>query len=297
MKTKLFLICIIFLCTGCSLFQKKPQNKPEFNTLKDIRNTQKVINKSANTIDKGVSDIIKETNKIDTEASNIKNKIPSELKYSITPHLNKITESSDSIKKDTLKINKATANLSSAISLLENAEEKIIITEDSLDKIAKERDEAIVARKEAEEARDSTLHKTIRWLILGSIVAAAGLGVFGFMYGSKLSLTLSGTCIIIMSIAIFVETYFFVVIIFGAIVLIGLIGALVWNIIVQKKAFSQIVDTVEVAKSNLPLDIKAELFGDDGQTGIMDSIQSPETIKMVSKEKKKMLLWNSMKKE
>ena len=87
-----------------------------------------------------------------------------------------------------------------------------------------------------------------------------------------------------------------IIIIFGGIVLIGLIGSLGWNIIVQKKAFSQVVNTVEVAKSALPVEKKTELFGGEGQTGIMDSIQNLSTMALVKKEKSKMSLWNSMKK-
>lgn len=303
MKIKLFLILtmviILLSNSGCNtmcnkfgLFCPDSVNPPEYNITEDINNAQKVINESTATINESTDSIRNETNKIDRETTLVKDKIPKEIKPAINPHLNSITESSQIIKEETIGINKATAELSAANSLLENAEQKVITTEGVLDAITKERDNAVAAQKRAEEARDSALHKAVRWLILASIVGAGALGVFGFMYRSKMCLTLSAVCIVIMSIAIFVETYFIYLVIGGGIILLGLVGFLIWNIIIQKRAFKEVVDTVEITKNNLSLEKKAELFGKDGQTGIMDSIQSPSTISKVKEEKAKMSnLW------
>ena len=66
----------------------------------------------------------------------------------------------------------------------------------------------------------------------------------------------------------------------------------------RPKAFSEVVDTVEITKTGLTPDKKAELFGEDGQTGVMDSVQSPETMHLVKKEKGKMgSLWSYVKKK
>lgn len=308
MKTNIlfiFLILALISSSGCQwscenlgLFcPKTPTNNPEFNIVEDIQEAQNTIKQSSNIIEESSDNIKKEVNSINEETSEVKSKLPEESKSQINPHLDSIKESSNIIIEDTTKIDKANAELSGAQSLLENAGQKIVVTEGVLDKMTKERDQALEAKRKAEEARDSALHKAIRWIIVGSIVAASGLGVFGFMYGSKLSLTLAGTSVVIFSIAIFIETYFVVVVIFGGIVLLGLIVALVWNIIVQKKAFTQIVKTVEATKIGLSKDKKEELFGGEGETGIMDSIQDKITMDLVSREKSKMPLWNSMKKK
>lgn len=308
MKTKLlFIFVMFFLMTGSSgcgnwmcdnlgwFCPETITNNPEFNTGEDISQAHSIVEKSTKEIKNATTDISKETQEIKREIYQTKEKIPAELKKEINLHLDKINNSSNIISEKTQDINKSVAELAGATSLLNNAGDKITTIEKTLDQITKERDAAIIARDKALAAKNSQLHKALRWLIVGCIVASAGLGVFGFMYGSKLSLTLSAAAIVIMSVAIFVETYFIVVVIFGGIVLIGLIGALVYNIIIQKKAFSQVVETVEVAKTGLSSDKKIELFGDTGKTGIMDSVQSPETIKMVKKEKAKMSLWNSVK--
>ena len=105
----------------------------------------------------------------------------------------------------------------------------------------------------------------------------------------------AGGCGLVLMIAIFVNQFILYLAIGGGILLLLMAGILLYNIYIKNKAFSEVVETVEATKTKLPSDKKAELFGEDGQTGIMDSIQSPETIKMVKKEKSKMSLWNTMK--
>jgi len=294
MKTKLFIlmIVIILFTSGCASLNNLT-NKPEFNIKKDITKTEKIIEKTSNTIEKASTDVSTEAYSINKESINIENKIPTNIKPEISPHLDSIKKSSDSIIKNTIKINKATAELSSVTSLLDNIKLKIITTEDALDKIAKERDNAIVAKKKAEEERDSALHKAIKWLILASIVGAAALGVFGFMYNNKLSLTLSATCIVIMSIAIFVGKFLIYLAIGGGLILAALVGLMMYNIIIQKKAFKEVVETVEIAQDKLTKEDKNKLFGGDGETGVMKNIQSKSTKSLVKIEKKKISnLWN-----
>ncbi len=294
MKTKIFILLILLMLnSGCKSMCKQwgifcpdsPTNNPGLEVKKDLQDAQEIIDKSTTTITKATKDINKEADNISKEATEAKNKIPEEAKEAIDPHLDSIKESSNIIKEDTLIINIASGDLTEAQKTLKEAEKKAEVAIGALDKITKERDEAI-------KARDSALHKAIRWLIISSIIAAAGLGVFGLMYSSKLSLTLSATCIIIMSIAIFINTYFIIISILGGVVFLGLIAALIWNIIIQKRAFSQVVDTVEVAQENLSNDAKKKLFGEKGQTGIMDGIQSKSTMDLVKKQKNKMSnLW------
>jgi hypothetical protein len=200
--------------------------------------------------------------------------------------------------KDTTIINKAAAELVSAESLLENASDKVSITEDALDDMTTERDAALKALAKAEADRDSALHSAVRWLILASIVGAGALGVFGFMYNSKMCLTLAGVCIVVMSIAIFVETYFIYLVIGGGIILLGLVGFVIYNIIIQKRAFKEVVDTVEVAQSQMSDSARTRLFGGEEETGVMDTIQSPSTMELVKKEKAKMSnLWSFSKRK
>ena len=308
MKTKLlFISCVIVLligncgcngwmCENLKLFcPDTPSNQPEVNTLQDINDAQKTIKKSSETIEKASGEIANEANKITTQTNEVQRKIPEDAKLKINPHLDSIKESSTSILKDTTMINKASAELVGAKSLLDGAGKKVVIVENALDTMTKERDAALEAQKKAEADKNSQMQKMLQWLIISCIVGAGICVVAFFVFGNKTGLIGAGACILILALASFVQAYFIYLAIIGGCLLLLLLIGLIWNIIVQKKAFSQIVETVEVAKTGLSVNKKEELFGKNGQTGIMDSIQSPETIKMVSKEKKKMLLWNSMK--
>lgn len=306
MKTKLFiLITLMLMCSACQwscenlgLFcPKTPTNIPEFNIQEDINNAQTIMEESSNIINQTSKDITKEANNINKEATEVQNKIPEGSKKEIDPHLDSIKKSSNIIIKDTTKINKTTAKLSSAKSLLDNAEQKVIVTEGALDKITIERDNALTAQKKAEEDRDSQMQKMLQWLIISCIVGAGVCVVAFFMFGNKAGLIGAGACVLVLTLASFVQAYFVYLAIIGGCLLLLLLIALIWNVVVQKKAFSQVVETVEVAKTGLSKDKKEELFGKNGQTGIMDSIQNKNTINMVSKEKSKMPLWNIIKKK
>jgi ABC-type multidrug transport system fused ATPase/permease subunit len=307
MKTKLMTLMIIlmFMCSGCGNWMCEnlgmfcpddPTSNPEFNTGEDIDSAVDVIKKSSDNIEEASSDIAKEANNINQAASEVQNKIPTEIKSKVDSHLKNIKESSISILKDTTKINKAAAELVSAESLLENASDKVSITEDALDDMTDERDAALKKLSKAEADRDSALHKAIRWLILASIVGAGALGVFGLMYGSKMCLTLSAVCIVVMSMAIFIEAYFVYLAIGGGVILLALLGLLIYNVVSERmkaaKAIKEIVDTVEVTQEHLSDDDRIKLFGGRGKTGIMDGLQSKSTMELIQKQKNKLSnLW------
>jgi hypothetical protein len=303
MKIKLLvsMIILMLICSGCGNWMcdnigwfcdDLPINRPEVNTLQDIEDAYKTLEESSGIIEKASGEIAIEANKINTEANEVKGKIPVEAKAEIDPHLESIKISSAAIIEDTTTINKASAELDGAKSLLDSAGKKVVIIEKALDKMTEERDVALEAQRKAEADRDSALHKAIRWLILASIVGAGALGVFGLMYGSKMCLTLSAVCIVVMSMAIFIETYFIYLAIGGGVILIALVGFMIYNIYVQKKAFKEVVDTVEIAQENLTPEERSKIFGGKGQTGVMDGIQSKSTMDLIQKEKSRMSnLW------
>jgi len=297
MKTKIYVLImiIVLLCySGCNS-DDIPINKPEVNTLQDIQKAKKTVEESSNTIEKASGKIANEANKINIEANEAKGKVPENAKSKINPHLDSIKESSTAIIDDTTVINKASAELDGAKSLLGGAEIKVSVIEDALDKMTKERDKAVEAKKEAEADRDSALHKTLRWLIMGCIVGCGAFIVLFFYTGSKGGLTAAGGCGIVLIIAIAVNKFITYLAIGGGALLLLMAGILLYNIYIKNKAFSQVIETVEVTKSKLASSKKEELFGKDGNTGIMDSIQSPETMLLVKKEKAKMSLWNAVK--
>ena len=300
MKTKLLiLIAIMLLCGGCDLFQQNSETTiPEFNTGEDVAQAQSIVEKSTKEIKNATGDISEETQAIKKEIDQIKGKIPAELKAKINTHIDKINKSSDTISEKTQDINKSVAELNGANSLLNNAGKKITAIEKALDKITKERDAAILARDKAESDAKSSLHKALRWLIVGCILFAGVFAVLFVMHGSKFGLTGAAICAVVCAIAIFVEAYFIYVAIAGGLLLLGLIAMLVYQVVIRNRAIKETIDTVEVAKDNLDPAVKLKIFGGEGETGLMNSIQSRSTMDIVKREKGKMgSLWSYAKKK
>ncbi len=298
-KTILLSIVIILLCSGCWGEQQTEQtNLPDFHAGKDVSQAQEVIDNSTKEIKTATTDITQATQLIREEANKTKGKIPPEVKKQIDPYLDKINESSISIDKNTQIINTAVAELAGAGSLLTNAGEKISNIETALDDVTGERDAALTKLEKLENDRDASLHKALRYLIVGCILLTGVFAVLFVLHGSKFGLTGAAICAVVCAIAIFVEAYFIYVAIAGGLILLGLIGALVYQIIVRNRAFKEVVDTVEVAQDSLDPAAKDRLFGGNGETGMMDTIQSPGTMALVKKEKEKMgNLWSYVKRK
>ena len=302
MKIKLFICTVIialFLNSGCDMCETfgwfcddNITENPELKTVEDINNAQKIITTSSKTIKETSDNIAKETGKIDKETTEVEKKIPEEIKPGINPHLSSIKESSDTIKKDTEEINKATKDLDSANILLKTAEQKTKTTESALDKVIKERDKALIEKEEAINAKNEGLHKMLRWLIVGCIIGVGVFGVLFLMYGSRFGIVGAAACALILSVSIFVEVYAIYLAICGGCLFFGLVGVLIWNVIVQKRAFRETVETVEIAQDSLTDEARKKIFGGVGETGIMDGIQNKNTMLKVQKEKRKMSnLW------
>ena len=278
MRSKLFifllLMLLLFVLAGCEKIFRVT-NDPEFNTAKDTKEVVKDIKDIQETIEDS-SEVIRE------KATKIELKDKNEIK-----------KRSETIIGETAKIDVAAGELTEARTKLTQVEKEAKILDDTLKKAIKERDKALKDKGEAIDAKNEKLHSLIRYLIVGCIVGVGIFAVLFFMYGSRFGIVGASACALILTISIFVEAYFAYLALIGGIILVGLIGVLIWNVIVQKRAFREVVDTVEIAQDNLPEERRLKLFGGQGETGIMDGIQSKNTMYLVQKEKKKMShLWS-----
>jgi hypothetical protein len=262
-------------------------------------------------------DIGVSANKVDENADQIKKKTGDTVSQEVTT----IKEESESIADSSEKITERTLEiieLSGKIILTSEEQkemiaqeikplnEKLIETskelsaagatikdyEEVMSDLISERDKAIVDAEEALDEKNKDIHNLLKWLIVGCIVGVGIFGVVFLMYGSRFGIVGAAGCALILAISIFVEAYFAYLALIGGVILLGLIGVLIWNVIVQKRAFKEVVDTVEITQDSLSDDAKLKLFGGQGQTGIMDGVQSRETMNMVQKQKNKMSnLW------
>ena len=275
MRSKLFIFLLLMLMAviGCEKVMQIT-NDPEFNTAKDTKQAVKKIED----IQEKVTDSSKTIRK---EATDIELEDKEEIK-----------KKSETIIKETVKIDTATEELTTVRANLDKVKKEAEILDDSLKNVIKERDKALKDKNEAIDKKNEKLHSLIRYLIVGCIVGVGIFAVVFFMYGSRFGIVGAAACALILTISIFVEAYFAYLALIGGVILVGLVGVLIWNVVVQKRAFKEVVNTVEITQDNLPEERRIKLFGGQGETGIMDGIQSRNTMYLVQKEKKKMSnLW------
>jgi len=292
MKKSLIISLLIgtFFLTGCSLFQtpQKPTQFMELKTEQDLKDASSKIEKNTKIIENKTENIVKESTNIQNKTAEVQAKIPEQTIPIITPHLDSIKQSSKTIIDDTLAIEKANIDLGTAKELIKTAEDKVATTNKLLEKLVSERDSAIEREKIAIEKKDSQIHKMLQWLIVACIVGVGVSIVVFFMSGSKLGITGAAACGVVLVVAIAIETYFVYFAIAGGVLLIGVVGFLIYNVWVQRKALNEVVDTVEVTKDNLASDVKEKIFGAGDDNGIMKKIQSPSTMRIVKQTKSKL---------
>jgi len=298
MKKKLLLIMLLglFVFSGCDLFKPNQDHllvdKPNFRLVEDIDKTIEVIDTNTKEINEKTDSISTSAQEIYNTATTIPSDIPEESKTKIEPKIEFIKEESKSIIEDSKEITKATINIEATKNLLDGTKIKAKETDDTLKNLVKEKNALTKKLKKAEEARDSALHKTLQWLIVGCIVCCGVFIALFFFTGSKGGLIAASGCGLILLIAIFVDMYIIYLAIGGGILLLAMVGWLLYNIYVKNKAFKEVVSTVEIAQDNMPEETKNILFGGENKTGIMDSIQSPTTMDLVRKEKNRISsLW------
>ncbi len=300
-KKNLLLITIVillFFTSGCDLFQKNKEHLliPDFKIKEDL-------NRSITGIETNTAIIVKKTEIISTKAQSIYNsatiiesEIPDENKEKINPHLESIKENSKSIIKNSQEILKVNMSIQEIKNILISAKDKVKSTDLILEKLVKERDEALEAKKIAEEQKNSQLHKTLQWLIAACIVGCGAFIILFFFTGSRGGLFAAGGCGLVLIIAIFVDKYIAYLAIAGGAILLLMVGVLVYNIYVKNKALLEIVDTVEITKSELSDESKLKIFGEKKKIGETKKIQSPSTEAEIKKIKLKNKLKNLLKK-
>jgi hypothetical protein len=293
-KIAIISLILVMMTGGCFLFEPKSvSNLPDYNTAQDVSKAQDSIGKVSKNVNSATKDINKENKTIREETYKTRDKIPNGMINTINPHLSNIEQSSNVIDTKTSEINKYIAQLSEAQSLLQNAEEKIKNMENIINTLTKERDKAKEERDQAIADKNSQLHKMINWIIVGCMTLTVIFTVAFFFYGNRIGLMGAVTCGLLCLVAIFIETFFIYVAIAGGFIMVFLACALIYNVIIDKKAFKEMVETVEISQDNMDEDVKKNIFGGRGETGIMDTIQSKSTMNKVKREKQKMnKLWN-----
>ena len=286
MKTKLLLICIV-LFLGC-----QQDIKRDYTTREDLQSVRDNLKENTDNITLETKNIQKETSNINQETDSIEEKIPlSDISY-FGPHLQSIRRSSFNIYESCDSISQSVGNIKETDDILKISQSDISSMERDINIAIRQRDKAI-------EQRDSQIRKMLNSLIISCIIGAGVFTVIFFLTGSKIGLVLSISCVIIISLAFFVEAYLSYIALVGAGFFVLLIGMLIYYAFQQKrnfekerKALREVIHTVEVTKYNLPKENKEKLFGDKDNNGVMDIIQSKETMEAIKQIRDEMpALW------
>lgn len=287
----IILITLFLFFSGCNSLLN-PTKIQNYNAKQDLKEAKEHVTTGIKEISGSADKIGERAKEIKKEVNAASDKVPEESKSAINPHLNIVKENSDKIVEESENIKTSSAKLSEAEQHLCDAESKIKNMQKDIDLIVSERDKVIKERDKAIEEKNSQMHKMLRGLIIGCI-GLLGVCVSVFLLTrSKIGLIGAMGCGIVLVIAIFVQTYLIQLAIAGGVILLILLGVLIYNVFVQKKAFLEVVNTVEVAQDNLDPEKRDALFGGPGETGIMDTIQSKETMTLVKDAKKDMSkLW------
>lgn len=280
------LLVLMLFASGCWKEQETNPTIPiDLKTGQDLENASAKIAESTTIIEEKTESITEESQSIQENAIEAQAKVPEGSKAAIAPHLDSIKQSSKTIIDDAKAIDKANMNLVTAKELVKNAKDKVATTDRILEKIVKERDEALAAQKKAEEEKDSQLHKMLQYLIILCIAGVGVSTVVFFMSGSKLGIAGAAACGLILIVAIAVETYLIYFAIAGGILLVGVVGLLIYDAWTKRKALKEVVDTVEITRDNLTPEVKDKIFGAGDDNGLMKRIQSPSTIRIVERTK------------
>lgn len=291
---------IVLTLSGCgNWFQKDPPSLvPNLETGKTLAETSATIETNTTTIKEEVQTVKEQATSVQGNASEVSTKVPAEARPTVDPYLEKIKGSATEILTSANKIETSANNIAGTKGQLEEAGKDVETLTTLVDDLQKERDAAIEEKDKAIADRDSSMHRLLQWLIVGCIILAVIFGALFVFYGSKAGLMAAAVCGTICAVAAFVDAYFVYLAIGGGVVLIGCIALAAWQIYIRQKALAEVVDTVEVAQDNMDPAKKTALFGGEGETGIMDTLQSQSTMALVKGMKEKMSnLWYYAKKK
>ena len=274
-KQLLFVYILFFFILGCNNEIKR------YNTKENIQSVRDGINTNTGSILKETKTINQEASSITQETGKLESKLPIENKKTVENHLDSIKRSSSTIIESNKNIIFSANEIKKTDSILKLSQSDIINMEKDFNKTVAQRDKAI-------KERDSQIRKMLNSLIISCIVGAGFFTVIFFLTGSKIGLIMSISSVVTISLAFFVEAYLSYIALIGAGFFVLLIGMLVFYSFKQKKNFEkerkslqEVIHTVELTKYNLPREQKEKLFGGNNNNGVMDAIQSKETMEAV----------------
>ncbi len=280
-KIKIALVVSLMFVAGCQGWLKP---KPNAHLEKDMASIAKTIDESANSINGS-------TMKIDNNVIIIKQHAKDVLAQSpeTVTLVEGIEQSADNIATETQKLKDVSLDLAKAgvksevsVRAIDTIVDRAVVAE----KVQEDQAKKII---KLEEDAKAGLHKMLKWIIGTCVVGAGACAAMAVFFGNiKGGLTGAAACIVVMTLAIAVSQYMMYIAIGGGIIVLGTFGVLGYQLLIQRRAISDNVWTQEVAKRQMPLDIREKIYGIGKNKGQAGEIQSPTTQKIIRNIKDKL---------
>ena len=287
MKNYILLLIMSVIYTSCGGIDivDIPEVKDPTPIVKEVIDTNKEV---SDNIKNGTKETIDRADKIKEEAKNIIDILPPEVKPNIQPKVdiihknaNEIKDIQKSMQAQSLKLDKVTALLESAL---------VDITTINAQKVElmKQKGELVKQLAKEKDAKQKALFAKMIYLIITSIVLGA-LCIVSALRGETKAIwgAVVAGVVIILSLAIsFYMTEFALI---GFVAVVGGLALLAYNAYkthIERKANKELVHTVEMAKDKLMTKDKEEIFGKHSLQGQSHMIQSNSTVKLVQAVRK-----------
>ncbi|MFW6008450.1 MAG: hypothetical protein ACOCP8_04200 [archaeon] len=279
----LIIIFFIFVLMGCN-------SKKKF----DVEYNKNKMHNATNKIKKNISSIKKSNQTIDQESkeiSEVTNIAENDLSKENLKYIKDIKNHNKTIFSQINDIDDNLINIDNYIPTLEETDNIISKMTEDIKKYEKEKEEA----ERKIKSGNLKMFQTIIWF------SVVGFGVSVALF--FLSSPKIGTAGIIATISTIVlsiglSQYYLYIAIAGLVITIGIVGYLIFEVLIQNKAIQEIIETTEIAKERMPKKDKERVFGNKEKSGITEKIQNKNTKKIVLAKKKKLgKLWNIKKEE
>lgn len=310
----LFLILCLFSCRS---LEKDKNVTQSIEHVQAVKNTNKEIKANLDKSDKSLDKVIDETDKassgsiesaakIKVKAENIKadaDNIDSKTDGKVKTEVDNIKDGVDIIKTEADNIialqeiiKLQTLELQSVRKLLEDSKSKIDsntkllnLTESKLKKsatkISRLEKEVEIANSEVEKQTKAKL----MWMVIGGIIAVA-LCIASAINGNAKAWTWAG-CSAVVVIAAITVSHFYVQLawvgIIGGVALVAVLGMKMKRDMDLSKANEELIHSTEAIKETLTPKQKSAVFGDGAKPGMVFSLQSKSTEKIVNEVRKK----------
>jgi len=290
-KIKIALVVSLIFLAGCQDFLK---SKPTKQLEKDMTSVTKVLNKSADSINNSTKTIDDNVIIVKQHTKDVLAQAPGTVEL-----VAGIEKSADSIALESQKLKDVSLDLSKAGVKLEISGRAIETIVDRAEEAEKSNEKLIEENAKLNENIKSGLNRMLKWIVGGCLIGAGVCAAMALFFGNvKGGLFGAATCIIIMTLAIAVGQYMMYIAIAGILAIIGTLGVLGYQLLVQRRAISDNIWTQEIVKKNLPLDLKEKIYGKGDGKGQAGKIQSKTTQKIVKQIKNKLPKgWGVMKKD